>query len=136
MVVACALLAVMLAFGSAPALAQEAEEETGQPTEAAGRKSTDSLGGQSLESAANDAKNGVLRLVSPLEARNGPDPEPQGSPSRTFRTLDEVQRDHILEVLASCDGQIAGRGGAAQVLGIHPNTLRSRLKKLGISTPK
>ena len=51
-------------------------------------------------------------------------------------TLDEVQRDHILKVLASCDGQIAGRGGAAQILGIHPNTLRSRLKKLGISPPE
>ena len=89
-----------------------------------------------IERAVLNAKNGVLRLVSPLEARNGPDPEPQRPPSRTFRTLDEVQRDHILEVLASCDGQIAGRGGAAQTLGIHPNTLRSRLKKLGISPPK
>jgi PAS domain S-box-containing protein len=89
-----------------------------------------------IERAVLNANDGVLRLVSPLEARNGPDPEPQRPPSRTFRTLDEVQRDHILEVLASCDGQIAGRGGAGQILGIHPNTLRSRLKKLGISTPK
>ena len=49
-VVVCALLAVMLAFGSAPALAQESEEETAQSTEAAEEESTDSLGGQSLES--------------------------------------------------------------------------------------
>ncbi|MEJ2582163.1 MAG: hypothetical protein P8127_11115, partial [Acidobacteriota bacterium] len=51
-VAVCALLAVMLAFGSAPALAQEAEEETAQPTEAAEDQASDALGGQSLESAA------------------------------------------------------------------------------------
>lgn len=55
---------------------------------------------------------------------------------RGFQTLDEIQRDHIVAVLAACDGQIAGSGGAAEVLGVHPNTLRSRLKKLGITARK
>jgi hypothetical protein len=86
MVVACALLAVMLAFGSAPALAQEAEEETGQPTEAAGKKSTDSLGGQSLESAANDATASMWTFQLSMEGRTwitdeGPNgqPRPEGN---------------------------------------------------------
>jgi predicted ATPase len=46
--------------------------------------------------------------------------------------LDEVQRRHILEVLRSARGVIEGAAGAARVLGLHPNTLRSRMKKLGI----
>jgi transcriptional regulator with GAF, ATPase, and Fis domain len=55
------------------------------------------------------------------------------SPGR-FATLEEAERAHVTAVLEACGGQIAGRGGAAQVLGVHPNTLRSRLKKLGVTT--
>ena len=47
-------------------------------------------------------------------------------------TLEDVERRHILEVLDQTKWVIEGRRGAAQVLNLHPNTLRSRLKKLGI----
>ena len=89
-----------------------------------------------VERAVLNATDGVLRLVSPLEARNGDVPRPPEPVGRGFQTLDEVQHDHILAVLAACDGQIAGSGGAAKILGVHPNTLRSRLKKLGVQPPK
>lgn len=49
-----------------------------------------------------------------------------------MRRLDEVERDHILRVIDRCHGKINGRGHAAETLGLHPNTLRSRMKKLGI----
>jgi PAS domain S-box-containing protein len=48
------------------------------------------------------------------------------------RSLDEVQADHIRKVLAVTEGRVSGSGGAAEILGLHPNTLRSRMKKLGI----
>jgi formate hydrogenlyase transcriptional activator len=48
-------------------------------------------------------------------------------------TLEEVQRLHILNVLKTTGGVVEGSRGAATVLGLHPNTLRSRMKKLGIS---
>jgi transcriptional regulator with GAF, ATPase, and Fis domain len=48
-------------------------------------------------------------------------------------TLEEVERRHILATLDGCGWVIDGARGAAQALGLHPNTLRSRLKKLGIS---
>ncbi|CRI64206.1 Transcriptional regulator, NifA subfamily, Fis family [Thiocapsa sp. KS1] len=51
------------------------------------------------------------------------------------RTLDEVERDHILAVCAACDWRINGTGNAAERLGINPNTLRSRMLKLGIARP-
>lgn len=47
-------------------------------------------------------------------------------------TLEEVERSHILSILKQTDGMIAGDRGAAAVLGLHPNTLRSRLKRLGV----
>src|SRR6185369_7805661 len=47
--------------------------------------------------------------------------------------LEDVERNHILTVLKQTNWVIEGDRGAAKILQIHPNTLRSRLKKLGIS---
>jgi hydrogenase-4 transcriptional activator len=47
-------------------------------------------------------------------------------------TLAEVNREHIRRVLEHTGGRIEGKGGAADVLGINPHTLRSRMRKLGI----
>ncbi|MBI9077665.1 MAG: sigma-54-dependent Fis family transcriptional regulator, partial [Desulfatibacillum sp.] len=46
--------------------------------------------------------------------------------------LDSVIAAHIRKVLAMTDGKVAGKGGAAQLLDIHPATLRHRMRKLGI----
>ena len=47
--------------------------------------------------------------------------------------LDEAMARHIRKALDQTGGKIYGRDGAANILGINPNTLRSRMKKLGIS---
>ena len=47
--------------------------------------------------------------------------------------LDEANAVHITEVLRLARGKIDGPGGAAEMLGINPSTLRSRSDKLGIS---
>ncbi len=49
--------------------------------------------------------------------------------------LDEVQRLHIESVLLKCGWRISGKGNAAERLGVHPNTLRFRMKKLGVAGP-
>ncbi len=46
--------------------------------------------------------------------------------------LDEVIRTHIIEALQAAKGKINGSDGAAAMLAIHPNTLRNKMKKLGI----
>jgi predicted ATPase/transcriptional regulator with GAF, ATPase, and Fis domain len=51
-------------------------------------------------------------------------------------SLDELQRQHILTVLSQTNWVIEGESGAAKMLNLHPNTLRSRLKKMGIQRPK
>ncbi len=49
-----------------------------------------------------------------------------------FATLEEVERNHIVAILKQTDWVIEGPKGAAQILKLHPNTLRSRMGKLGI----
>jgi transcriptional regulator with GAF, ATPase, and Fis domain len=39
---------------------------------------------------------------------------------------------HILGVLEKCGWRLAGRGGAAESLGLKRTTLQSKMKKLGI----
>jgi len=51
-------------------------------------------------------------------------------------SLDEVQRRHILRALEMAGGRIKGRGGAAEILGVNPSTLRSRMERLGIEPPR
>lgn len=50
-------------------------------------------------------------------------------------TLEARERDHILTVLGQTGWVVEGPRGAAKVLGLHPNTLRSRIKKLGLRRP-
>jgi transcriptional regulator with GAF, ATPase, and Fis domain len=49
------------------------------------------------------------------------------------RSLEEVESQHILNVLRHTGGRIKGDGGAARILNMIPSTLNSRMKKLGIT---
>jgi transcriptional regulator with GAF, ATPase, and Fis domain len=53
--------------------------------------------------------------------------------SNNFKTLEEVQREYILEALRRTNGQVSGDFGAAKILDINDKTLASRMKKLNIS---
>jgi formate hydrogenlyase transcriptional activator len=48
------------------------------------------------------------------------------------QTLAEVERNHILSALQHSAGVIEGPKGAARILGLHPNTLRHRMQRLGV----
>jgi transcriptional regulator with GAF, ATPase, and Fis domain len=54
--------------------------------------------------------------------------EPQDAPLK----LDEVTSQHIRRVLEMTKGKVHGKGGAAEMLGINPSTLRNRMTQLGI----
>jgi transcriptional regulator with GAF, ATPase, and Fis domain len=51
-------------------------------------------------------------------------------------TLENVERSHILRALNYTKWVIHGSQGAAEILGINPSTLRSRMEKLGIKKPQ
>jgi formate hydrogenlyase transcriptional activator len=83
-----------------------------------------------IERAVIVGKSSILDVepavgLSPAFGRSdGPE---AGSP-----TLEELERQHIRKALDQTGWVIDGPRGAARILGIHPNTLRSRLKRLGI----
>jgi formate hydrogenlyase transcriptional activator len=52
-----------------------------------------------------------------------------------LKGLEAMEREHILKVLQETGWKIDGKGGAASLLGLHPSTLRFRLKKLDIKRP-
>jgi formate hydrogenlyase transcriptional activator len=82
--------------------------------------------GPTLELEENlTAVSGAFRLsdLAPVITR-ADEPQP--------RTLQEVEREHIVAVLDQTHGVIEGASGAAKALGLHPNTLRHRMEKLGI----
>ncbi len=51
-------------------------------------------------------------------------------------TLEEIESRHIIDVLNSRGWRVSGKGGAAEILGLNPKTLESRMKKLGIQRKK
>ena len=54
------------------------------------------------------------------------------SNKRNNLTLDEVERDYIIQVLESTNWRISGPKGAAKILDLPPSTLKFRMKKLNI----
>lgn len=50
-------------------------------------------------------------------------------------TLEEVERQHIVDVLEQTNWRVSGEKGAAKILGLNPTTLEARMKKLGIERP-
>lgn len=93
-----------------------------------------------VERAAILADGPVLELEEALlggDSAAAPKAAPRreaAAPADKPRSLEELQRLHILEVLQRTGGVVEGAHGAATILGLHPNTLRSRMKKLAIPT--
>jgi two-component system, NtrC family, response regulator HydG len=52
--------------------------------------------------------------------------------SGKLKTMEEVEREHIVNALKAGNGKVSGTGGAAELLGMPAQTLYSRMKKLGI----
>ena len=57
------------------------------------------------------------------------DAEPSG-------TLQEVEKRRIIEALNTTGGRVSGKDGAAEILGINPKTLESRMQELAIQRKK
>jgi transcriptional regulator with GAF, ATPase, and Fis domain len=78
---------------------------------------------------------GEDRLDLPARSRSAPPrarPPAGGAEAPALATLAEVERAHVRRVLAATGGRVYGRGGAAEILGLKPSTLQSRMKKLGL----
>ncbi len=94
-----------------------------------------------IERARIVAADGPLRFdglgAATLEAKPRARRQAASAPAavgevRTRGQLRDEERRNIEAALAACDGKVFGKGGAAQLLGMKPTTLASRLKALGI----
>ncbi len=52
-----------------------------------------------------------------------------------MKSFDEMDKEHIISALRKSNGKVAGQGGAGELLKLPPTTLRSKMKRLGISWP-
>src|SRR5262245_11275896 len=82
-----------------------------------------------IERAMIRSAGDVLQLDEGLRATPAAPPQPRNE------TLEAVERAHIEAILRECGWRINGRENAADRLGLHPNTLRFRIQKLGIIRP-
>ena len=87
-----------------------------------------------IERAMILATTPELRIDSDVFGTAAPSPLPPAaaSPALPAHDLNALQREHIVKALQESAWVIEGERGAARQLGLHPNTLRSRMKKLGI----
>ncbi len=97
-----------------------------------------------LERALITAENGRLNLDRALPAagatRRAPAAAPDAAVEESERILTdeemrEVERANTVRALEAAGWQVGGDGGAAQLLGLKPSTLKSRIKSLGIEKP-
>jgi transcriptional regulator with GAF, ATPase, and Fis domain len=84
-----------------------------------------------VERAAILARGPLVEVDDAFEQRL-----PPGELPLPAMSLEDVERAHIVRVLEGTHGVIEGPRGAARILGLHPNTLRFRLQKLGITHPR
>ncbi|MFZ9033381.1 MAG: sigma 54-interacting transcriptional regulator [Anaerohalosphaeraceae bacterium] len=62
-------------------------------------------------------------------------PRSLGSVHSQSTGLEDVERDHITEILSMTGWKVRGENGAAQLLQLKPSTLESKMQKLGIKRP-
>jgi formate hydrogenlyase transcriptional activator len=75
--------------------------------------------------------DGILsQIYLPTRWQNGM--APHTGNEFVVKTIEQNERDHILQMLKYCNGRVSGYKGAAKFLGVPPSTLSSKLKRLGI----
>jgi formate hydrogenlyase transcriptional activator len=81
-----------------------------------------------LERAVINSSGPKLHLVDELKTQ-------QKDVSTTQKTLEAVEREHIVRILEQTQWKVSGKNGAAEILGLNRSTLRARMRKLGILKP-
>ena len=80
-----------------------------------------------LDRALPESVNAAAAALGPVVAD-----KPTAQHVRTARELEELERSNIIAALKAAEWKVAGEKGAAQLLGVKPTTLSSRMKALNI----
>jgi transcriptional regulator with GAF, ATPase, and Fis domain len=101
------------------------------------RRSMDSLQVYSWPGNVRELRNVIERamIVHDGPVLNVEIPEAERSEVTASLSIEDVERRHLSAVLDMAGWRVRGQGGAAEILGLKPTTLESRLEKLGIRRP-
>lgn len=120
------------------AIVKELDEKIGRRVDTIPKRVIEALQGYAWPGNVRELRNVVERglilghgptLDIALDLESGLESAPADA---SHLTLAEAERLHIVRALARAGGRIRGAGGAAERLGLHEATLRSRMKALGI----
>jgi formate hydrogenlyase transcriptional activator len=114
------------------------QRRLGKPLEGVSKEGMDRLRRYSWPGNIRELQNVVERAcvlaggpVVSISDELAEGPAAQSAGDRIL-TLAEAEKHHIRRALEASGGTIGGAGGAAVMLGVNPNTLRSRMEKLGL----
>ena len=118
-------------------LIRKFSSKIGKPVSGASPEVLDALTSYAWPGNVRELENVIERAVILCNTRELAEGNWLPTSNDVFRkesaTLQEVERDHILETLKQTQWRIRGDHGAAAALGLKPTTLEARIKKLGIN---
>jgi len=117
---------------------QEFSKRMGKRIETIPQKSVEALQAYSWPGNVRELRNIVERamIITTGPVLHLDVPKIVQSGAGQSGTLEEVEKQHIIEALNATGWRVSGRDGAAEILGINPKTLESMMKKLGIQRKK
>ena len=119
------------------AFIKEFEKKVGKRIDSVPRKSMEALQHYSWPGNVRELRNVIEHAMIVSGGRTLTVSVPQFASSETpeISNLENIERSHLLSVLNKTNWRIAGKGGAAEVLGLKRTTLQSLMKRLGITRP-
>jgi formate hydrogenlyase transcriptional activator len=119
------------------AFIREFEKKVGKRIDSIPRKSMEALQQYSWPGNVRELRNVIEHgmIVSGGRTLAVSVPKPVSSETPETSILENIERSHLLSVLKKTNWRIAGKGGAAEILGLKRTTLQSLMKRLGINRP-
>jgi formate hydrogenlyase transcriptional activator len=119
------------------AFVEEFSQSMGKSIKNIPKKIMDELQGYNWPGNVRELKNVIERgmIMSNGSTLRLEQQQAEAAPAIKNMSIEDVEREHIKEVLNSTGWRVSGKNGAAKILGLKDSTLRSRMKKLSIARP-
>jgi len=119
------------------AFVEEFKKRMGKDIETISKKSIEALQSYSWPGNVRELRNMIEHSMILSKSKNLIINVPTigSSEVHTTHNLEEMERRHIVSVLERTGWRVAGKGGAAKILGVTRSTMYSKMKKLNIQRP-